>query len=62
MRIINFILDAIAWALVIAAVVAFGYITYVLYFIVETFSDIYWYEIVILVLIVAFVFWRFFRR
>lgn len=62
MKILNIILDAIAWILVIAALVGLAYITYVLYVIAEIFTDFYWWEFAIIILIVAFVCWRFFRK
>lgn len=62
MKILNIILDTIAWLIVAAALVACIYLTYVLYMIVEIFTDFYWWEFAILILIVAFVCWRFFRK
>lgn len=62
MKIINIILDIIAWLFVAAAVAAWIYLSYVLYMIVTIFTEIYWWEIAIVILIVLFVIWRFFRR
>lgn len=62
MKIVNIILDILAWLVVAAALAAWIYITYVLYMFVTIFTEIYWWEIAIIILIVAFVCWRFFRR
>ena len=58
MNIISKILDAIAIIILIAAIIAFGWLLFFIYTILSIFVDFHWWEFGILLLIVAFVFWR----
>lgn len=58
MKIIDRILNTIAILIIIAALVAVGYLFYLAYVIADMFTDFQWYEFAIVGIISAFVIWR----
>ena len=61
MKTINTILNIIAIAILIAALIGFGWLMWVIYTILDLFVDFYWWEFAILGVLIAFVAWRLWR-
>ena len=58
MKTINTILNILAILFILAGLLGLGYLLYVVYVILDIFVDFYWWEFVIVGLIVAFTTWR----